>query len=136
MAERVEELKPGNGAAGYEYGSDLHTESAPLVDPGIGKTVSIRVFDFKMNPDPKVVKSFPTNGQVIFNAHAKQIATILWGDGLIPLEQVSPRVIINKKKRTYQIFVPCSARSGVVFAETPMNLSTQLNKNGTKGHRK
>ena len=80
------ELKPGEGVqidqdTKYEYGSRLETEGIPLIDPGEGKIVSIRVFDFKMNP---ALKDFPIDKQLIFNTHAKQISTILWGDGLKP----------------------------------------------------
>ena len=123
------ELKPGTGNkvgdTQYEYGADLHTEGTPIIDPGIGRTVSIRVFDFKMNP---TVRGF-NDKQAIFNSHAKQISTILWGDGLIPLEQVPPRVIIDYKKWSYKIFVPCEARLGTLFVDAPKNLSEELAKN-------
>src|SRR3990167_598186 len=124
------ELTPGEGIqidqdTKYEYGSQLETEGVPLIDPGEGKIVSIRVFDFKMNP---AIKDFPTDRQLIFNTHAKQISTILWGDGLRPLESNSPRVIINKKRGSYRIFVPCEARLGVGFADKPMNLTQELAK--------
>jgi|SRR3990167_1949890 len=136
MAERIEKqfvdvkglenLKPGEGVEGYEYGSQLSTEGMPLIDPGIGKTISIRVFQFKMNPTKR--RDFPMDRQLIFNAHAKQISTILWGDGLIPLETNAPRVIIDKKKGFYQIFVPCEAKRGVMFMDKPKNLTEELAK--------
>lgn len=127
--QEMADLKPGDGVVlddktKYDYGADLHTEGMRINDPGIGKTVSIRVFDFKMNPDPKVV--FPTDKQILFNAHAKQITTIMWGDGLVPLEGVSPRVIINKKEHKYQIFVPCEAKSDVLFYDKPKSLNEVL----------
>lgn len=120
----LKNLKAGSGVEGYEYGADLATEGAPLIDPAQGKTISIRVFEFKMNP--KMIKDFPNDRQTIFNAHSKQIKTILWGDGLIPLEEVAPRVIINKRKYKYQIFVPCEARLNVNFVDKPKSLSQQL----------
>lgn len=141
--EGLENLKPGEGVqvgdTKYEYGADLHTEGTPLLDPATGKTVAIRVFEFKMNPDPKVMKNFPTDMQVLFNAHAKQIATILWGDGLRPLEEVSPRVIIDKKGYKYRIFIPCEARRDTLFADKPQSLTEALSKapnNGTARHTK
>ena len=124
------ELKPGEGVqidqdTKYEYGSRLETEGIPLIDPGEGKIVSIRVFDFKMNP---ALKDFPIDKQLIFNTHAKQISTILWGDGLKPLESNPPRVIIDRKRGSYQIFVPCEARLGVGFVDKPVNLTQELAK--------
>jgi len=113
----LENLRPGDGVEGYEYASELSTENMPLIDPGGGPVNVIRVFHFKMNP----VKQNYSNKQAIFNAHAKQIETILWGDGLRPLDSVPPRVIINSKKGSYQIFVPCEAAKGVIFSEKHRN---------------
>ena len=118
----LENLKPGTGVqvdkdTKYEYGSQLETEGVPLIDPGGGPVNVIRVFTFKMNPEKKDF----TNKQAIFSTHAKQIETILWGDGLRPLENVSPRVILNNKKGIYQIFVPCGASRGVIFSEKDRN---------------
>ena len=116
------ELKPGDGIqidkdTKYEYGSQLETEGVPLIDPGGGPVNVIRVFHFKMNPANKDY----SNKQAIFSAHAKQIETILWGDGLRPLDSVQPRVIINSKKGSYKIFVPCGAAKGVIFSEEHRN---------------
>ena len=111
----------------YEYASELSTDGVPLIDPGGGPVNVIRVFNFKMNPDRK---HFPGK-QALFNTHAKQIETILWGDGLRPLENVPPRVILNNKQGSYQIFVPCGAAKGVIFSEGDRNpelLHKQLNR--------
>ena len=113
----LENLTPGEGVEGYEYASELSTDNVPLIDPGGGGVTVIRVFNFKMNPDRKY---FPGK-QALFNAHTKQIETILWGDGLRPLDSVPPRVIINSKKGSYQIFVPCQAAKGVIFSEKDRN---------------
>lgn len=134
--EGLKDLNPGSGVrigdTKYEYGASLETEGTPLIDPGTGKTVSIRVFHFKM--EPSRVKSFPVNDkQAIFNSHATQIKTILWGDGLIPIEGISPRVIVDKKKMAYNIFVPCEARLNVMWADRPKNLSVELAKGEVKG---
>ena len=130
--KNVEELKPGDGIqidkdTKYEYASDLKTDNVPLVDPGGGGVVVIRVFNFKMNPERK---HFPGK-QALFNSHAKQIEHTLWGDGLRPLESNSPRVIIDSKKGFYQIMVPCIAAKGVFFSERDRNpelLHKQLSK--------
>ena len=127
--KEMKELKPGEGVTigdtKYEYGADLSTEGTPLIDPGIGKTVSIRVFKFKINPEMK--KNLPDN-QALFNTHSKQIATILWADGLRPFEETPPRVIIDVKKGFYQFLVPCEARLHQMFFDQPQNLNKVLNK--------
>ena len=130
------ELKPGNGividdSTKYDYGATLDTEGMPLIDPGTGQTITIRVFEFKMNPN---IKQIPDK-QTLFNSHARQIKTILWGDGLIPLEEVNPRVIIDAKKHTYQFFIPCKARREVLFMEKPKNLTEELLKSNSTARR-
>ena len=127
--KEMEELKPGDGVdlgdIKYDYGANLNTEGVPLLDPGTGQTISIRTFGFKM--DPTKIKDFPDR-QTLFNSHAKQISTILWGDGLVPLEHISPRVIIDAKRYMYRFFIPCEARREVLFIEKPKNLTEELLK--------
>ena len=126
------ELTPGEGIqidkdTKYEYASELSTDGVQLIDPGGGPVNTIRVFTFKKNPEKKYLPS----KQTIFNGHAKQIEHILWGDGLRPLENVSPRVILNNKKGIYQIFIACEAAKGVLFSEKDRNpelLHKQLNR--------
>lgn len=124
--DNADQLKAGDGLmigdTKYEYGANLEAPTAPLIDAAQGKTVAIRLFEFTMNPEMKG----DADKQLIFNAHAKQIQTILWADGLKPLDEVSPRVILDITKRAYQIFVPCEARSSTAFIETPKTLSQQL----------
>lgn len=127
----LENLTPGEGVqidkdTKYEYASELSTDGVPLIDPGIGRTIAIRVFTYRINPGKKL----PDDKQLIFNNHAKEIERFLWGDGLVPFEDAAPRVIIDKKKGFYQIFVPSKARQGVMFMEKPKNLSEVLQKNG------
>ena len=127
--KELAELKPGEGVdigdTKYDYGANLNIEGIPLIDPGTGQTVSIRTFGFKMNPTK--MKNLPDK-QTLFNSHAKQISTILWGDGLIPLEEVAPRVMIDVKKHMYRFFIPCKARLSVSFMEKPKNLTEELLK--------
>lgn len=122
--DNLEDLKPGTGVqidnkTKYEYASELATEGVPLIDPGGGPVNVIRVFTFKMNPEK--AKDFAPNKQILFNSHAQQIKHTLWGDGLRPLENVGPRVIIDSKRGFYQIFVTCEATKGVIFSERHRN---------------
>ena len=128
--EGLENLKPGTGVdvgddTKYEYASTLKFDGVPVIDEGTGRTIAIRTFSFRMNPE---LKDFPTNKQSIFNNHAKQIETILWGDGLRPFDGAPPRVIIDSKNKAYHIFIPCEARGGVLFMDKPINLSEALAK--------
>ena len=129
----LNELKGGEGVDGYDHAANLEAQSDPLVDLVAGRPLAIRSFEFSMNPDIEL--QFPSDPQVLFNTHARQISTILWADGLKPFDQVPPRVIINHKAKKYQIFVPCEARTGVIFADKPRSLTQQLtNKNATTRH--
>lgn len=93
-------------------GQELGATSDPLVDAGIGKHIVIRMFEYLLNPALKR-KEKPKNKQEIFNNHAGQIKAFLWKDGLVPREDISPRVVLNKKG--YRIFVTCEARFQQMF---------------------
>jgi len=88
----------------------------PLKDDGTGAKYIIRQFEFAFNPDiiQKIKqKKIPApTRQELFNSNAKQIRMTLWGDGLVPREDVEPRMIIGKKK--YKIILVCQPRMGVI----------------------
>lgn len=143
QVDKLEDLKPGDGVQiaedlKYEYGSDLQTEGVPVLDPATGRTITLRQFEFEMNP--RLVMVFPEDDkQRIFDAHARQIAHILWGDGLRPYEEVSPRVVIDKKNNRYKIIVAAEARRDTVFPDRPQSLTKMLStasKNGTARNKK
>lgn len=89
-------------------GQEMQVNSEPLEDNGTGKKYLLRFFDFKINPD---YRGQWIDKQSLFNAHAQQIKVFLWRDGLIPNEDVPPRILLNKKKGTYQIVVLCQPYS-------------------------
>lgn len=82
-------------------GQEMQANSDPLVDSGTGEKFILRFFQFKKNPQ------FPANlsKQEIFNQHAHQVKMFLWKDGLIPNEDVQPRVHVSKKTGNYKIIV-------------------------------
>ena len=141
--EKPQDLVPGEGVSvdkdtKYEYGADLQTDGTPIMDPGTGKTITLRVFEFAV--DPRKVLFLPTDKQKIFNDHSKLILTQLWADGLRPYEGASPRVIISKDRLNYKIIVPAEARLNMMFVDRPHNLtdmlsSTSKKKNATPRHR-
>ena len=117
----------------YEYGSDLEAKPVPVIDPAIGKTVTLRSFDFAIPPNIKL-NNFPTNKQKIFSDHAHLIKTMLWADGLVPYEGnigVAPKVIINLKERKFRIIVVAQARSSTMFINKPMSLNKLLPSTAT-----
>ena len=130
-------LKPGEGVqvgdTKYEYGSDLEATPQQIDDPGTGRTVTIRTFDFAISPKIPL-KEFPKNKQKIFSDHAHLIKTMLWADGLIPYEgniEVAPKVLINLKQRTFKIIVVAQARSSTSFYEKPKSLNKLLASTAT-----
>ena len=118
MAQKLEKDFEGNDW----YGAQLEAEKTPLMDPGTGKPVILRMFDFKFYPTVKGTPSKPA----LFEAHAKQIMTLLWADGLRPFEGVNPRVTIDANKRTYRIVVVAEPRLGTTVIQSPQSLNKVL----------
>lgn len=74
-------------------------------DTGIGEAIVMRTYEFRTNPELlKPNTKFPT-AQEFFNDHMKGISGLLWSDGLRPAEEVAPRIIFTKDKKTYLIMV-------------------------------
>lgn len=109
-------LAKGAEAQQLEVQSQTHLED----DKGEGKAAIVRCFTFGMN-----VASFrevqPTKQQ-LFNHHLKGIEIALWKDGLQILTDVTPRIVFNEKKLTYQIFVGAVPMRGHILREQPKTL--------------
>lgn len=101
-------------------GQEISVASDPLMDSGTGKPIIFRMFEFKANPE-NLKKMKPTKQQ-LFDSHAKQIQVMLWSDGLVPFEGVSPKVTTSKKRESYRIFVACEPALGQVLVERPKTL--------------
>ena len=108
-------------------GQELQTKpSDPLIDPGQGKPYIIRQFLFGKNPSFKGHK--PSN-QDIFNMHWRQIRNTLWGDGLVPREDIEPK-IVGIKDNKYMIILVCEPRLMTMVAEKPQTLQDILPSSG------
>lgn len=107
--------------------SELHAKGAPLIDPGVGEAVIIRQFTFKRNPEFKGTLT----KQELFNMHWRQISNVLWGDGVVPLEHIDPRIEFGTRGE-YTIFITCRARLGTFVAEKPETLNKLLAKKKKK----
>lgn len=101
-------------------GQELETQSAPLVDPGSGRPIVVRQFEFSWNP---AITQKPSK-QELFNFHAREIRNYLWRDGLVIREDVEPRLMYEETG--YRIFITCEAKGAII--ETPRNLTEVLNK--------
>lgn len=108
------------------YGRELQTKSNPVYDPGVGKPLVIRRFDFVVNPDFKGKLS----QQELFNLHWKQISIQLWSDGLVPYEKVQPKVHIGKGKYTIGILAEANSRNA--FMDKPKTLQQLMPKTNAK----
>lgn len=107
-----------SGKEGKWTGQEIGVNSdIPLVDEGKGKKMILREFGFVFDPNmlQKIrEKKWPApTKQELFNSNWKQIEITLWGDGLIAMKEVEPRIIVGKKK--YKIILLCEARMGVVI---------------------
>lgn len=105
-----------------ETSSDTHLED----DLGSGDAVIIRVFEFSANPD--VFKRHTPTKQELFNYHAKGIEVMLWQDGLTVVPEVAPRVVVNKKKTKYHIFVGAMPSKGHLLNVVPQTLTDVMAK--------
>lgn len=133
-------MKSDNGKLGESFqtvgaghvweGQELEVKSDPLMDDGTGSKVIIRMFQFAANPE--ILKKLKPSKQELFNSHAMQIKSMLWADGLVPRDDISPTVNTSKKREMYRIFVTCEPRLGVSVLETPKTLQElNFNQNAT-----
>jgi len=115
------EFNADDGSGKWE-GKELGFKSDPLTDPGIGKPMILRYFEFVFKPG---LKEKPTKQQ-LFNYHWPQIRTILWGDGLVANTDVDPRVKVGRKK--YKIILLCEPKFKTMVADRPQTLQQLFNK--------
>jgi hypothetical protein len=111
-----------------EVKSDTTLES----DKGTGNAVVIRSFEFKANPqtfkDYQKAHGRLPYAQEIFESHAKGMKAMLWQDGLVPSEDIAPRLILSRKGYWYRIVVGAIPQAGQVILQTPKTLSEYVPK--------
>lgn len=90
-------------------------------DEGTGIPVIIRCFEFGVNL--AAFRDRPPTHQELFNSHLKGLEMHLWRDGMILFDEVQPRVVFNKKKTKYQIFIGALPARGHVLLDKPQTLS-------------
>lgn len=105
---------------GVWTGQELTATSDIINDPGVGHPVLLRQFEYKLNPD--LPKGLTYTKQDLFKFHEGQIKTMLWADGLVPLDSIKPpKVQMSKKNQGYRIFVLCRPRETLL--DTPIAIT-------------
>ena len=110
-------------AEGAEYdvnSLEVHSKTNLEQDEGSGRPVILRKFEFGMNPEAWGQHQ-PTK-QELFNHHLKGIEIALWKDGMKPMPDVNPRIVIDPQTMKYQIFVAAEVARGHMLNERPLTL--------------
>lgn len=111
---------------------EVKSETKLEDDRGVGTEVIWRFFEFAANPE--AFKEYEKShghmpyAQEIFQSHVKGIEAMLWQDGLRPIEEYPPRLILSKKKDRYLIHVAAEPSRGNVVVEKPKTLSEIANE--------
>lgn len=106
-----------NDVSKIETQSTTHLED----DVGHGAVAIIRCFEFAVNPE--IWKQHRPTKQELFTHHQKGIEVMLWKDGMTPMPEVSPKIVVGKKKGKYQIFVGARPMRGHMLLEKTKTLS-------------
>lgn len=111
---------------------ELSTQSTtPLVDNATGQKLILRVFEFQLPPDIKG----KIDKQKVFNAHKKFIEQFCWKDGLVPVTDIPPRVLLSKNEKKVRIFILTQAKLGSTILEKPLTLQDITKPHATTGHK-
>ena len=102
------------------YGKEDRTDEKLMHDRGVGETITIRLFEFRLSP---TLENLPTKEQILTPEYLKHLKTQLWADGLRLV--MEPRVIIDKE--SCKIFAPCQASIGNNFIEAPKTIQEWIN---------
>ena len=97
------------------YGKEDRTDEKLMHDKGVGETVLIRLFEFRLNP---AIETLPTKEQILTPEYIKYLKATLWADALRLI--MEPRVVIDKE--SIKIFAPCQATTGNNFLEEPKTI--------------
>lgn len=110
------------------YAQDIEVNSDPLIDPGTGKAVFIRQFMFKHHQDTLKriqAKELPSpSDQQLFDQAWSVIRPILWGDGLVANQDITPK--IARGNNGYTVIIACEAKLGQTVIDRPNNLTALL----------
>lgn len=110
---------------------ELSTQATtPLVDDASGQKLILRAFEFQLPLDIKG----RIDKQKVFDAHKKFIEQFCWKDGLVPVTDIPPRVILSKNEKKVRIFILTQAKLGSTILEKPLTLQEITKPHATTGH--
>lgn len=90
-------------------------------DEGYGAALVLRCFKFSANPE--TFQHYAPTKQELFNSHYKGIELALWKDSLSVWPDVDPRIVVDTKKGTYEIWVAAKPMKGAMLHEKPQTLA-------------
>ncbi len=102
--------------------SDTHLED----DHGTGEHVIIRTYEFAANPLQFGQRT--PDYQELFDSHKKGIAALLWQDGLTPVPEIDPKIVISKNQDRYFIMVTARPSLGQSVLDKSQTLSEIANE--------
>ena len=97
------------------YAKEDQTNESTMHDSGTGTPVTIRLFEFKLQPN---LETLPTKEQILTPEYLKHLKVQLWGDSLRLV--MEPRVVIDTE--SIKIFAPCEPSAGSNFLEEPKTI--------------
>lgn len=86
-------------------GHQMATEGERIEDPGMGRPIIVRSFEFNYPPDIKVK---PTKEQILTKDYIRHLEILLWTDEMELIQE--PKVAFNKKG--FHVFATCQAKKG------------------------
>lgn len=89
----------------------LETEPVRLEDPGTGKPVILRRFEFQLPPGVLEI-----NKALLIKEHVKRLEVFLWKD---ELEMVLPPKLVLEKNGAFSIFATCQSKKGSLILSKP-----------------
>jgi hypothetical protein len=87
------------------YAGNMETEGHRIDEPGTGKPIILRRFQYARNP---AIKRKPTKEDVLTPGYIKYLENGLWADNMEMI--MEPKVVIDKKHIT--VFATCQAKKG------------------------
>lgn len=90
------------------YASSMEAEGQKIEDPGTGRPIIVRRFQFMYGPQHKGV---PTKEQVLTPEYIKYLENFLWADNLEMV--MHPRVVYEKGG--FSVFATCQAKKGNII---------------------
>ena len=98
-------------------------------DTGTGEAMVMRTFQYIANKE--MFKNGRPSSQAIFEAHQKDIAGLLWSDGLTPATDVEPTFIFTPDYSKYLIMVWARPSIGQTLVDNTKTLTEILNGSST-----